>query len=132
MKRFTKVFDSAGNVQSPAADGSYTLKDATIYYFEFTDVIGKRSSVSIHWKYDATIVAAITIEASNRPEADVSSYAAVGSGWATTVATTINLAASAGETVGHYADFMAARMRAKVDVTTGGVVLPYEHAKGWV
>lgn len=127
MPVISTLYTAGGVLQSSTA-GVYTLADATTYYAEFEDV-KSRALVSVHWKYSAALVAAITIEASNRYPDEVSAYAAVGSGWATTSATTVSPAASAGETVAHYADFNAARLRAKIVVTTGGTLRGDTHVK---
>ena len=132
MRVLTKMYTAAGAEQTPDDTGTFTLSNATVYYVEFFDDIADRTGLSVHWEYNAALVAAITVEASNRPSDGpfaVSSYAAVGSGWATTSATTVSPAASADETVAHYADMMSKRLRAKIDVTTGGTLRGTEHSK---
>lgn len=132
MRLITKLYSAAGAEQTPSDNGTFTLSNGTVYYAELYDDIPDRTGFSIHWEYNAALVASITLEASNRPIEGpfaVSSYAAVGSGWATTGATTISPAASAGETVGQYADYMANRLRAKIDVTTGGTLRGTMHSK---
>ncbi len=132
MRLLTNLYTSAGATVTPNDAGTFTLSNGTVYYAELFDDIPDRTGFSVHWEYNAALVAAITLEASNRPSDGpfaVSSYAAVGSGWATTGATTISPAASAGETVGHYADYMSMRLRAKIDVTTGGTLRGTEHSK---
>ncbi len=42
---------------------------------------------------------------------------------------TVTAAAFSGETVAHYADFNAARLRAKIVVTTGGTLRGDTHVK---
>ena len=128
MRPIVDLYKSDGTKQTPAAN-VFTLADATTYYAELTEFVEGRSMFSLHYLYNAALVAAITLEASNRPADRVTSYAAVGGGWATTSATAVSPAASAGETVAHYADFMSARMRAKIDVTTGGTLRGTEHSK---
>ena len=130
MRLLTNLYTSAGATVTPNDAGTFTLSNGTVYYAELFDDIPDRTGFSVHWEYNAALVAAITLEASNRERADVTIYAAVGSGWATTGATTISPAASAGETVGHYADMMAARTRIKIVVTTGGTLRIDEHSKG--
>jgi hypothetical protein len=127
--RMLVLFKSDGVQQTPDDEGVYTLANATTYYAEFREDIDDCSVFSVHWKYNAALVAAITIEASNRPEHSVTSYAATGSGWVATGATTISPAASAGEALPQYADFAAFRGRAKIDVTTGGTLSGFEHSK---
>lgn len=127
MRLLTKLYTDAGVEQSPDDQGTFTLANATIYYAEFMDDIPDRTGSSVHWEYNDALVAAITIEASNRPADKVTSYAS--SGWATTGATAVNPAAAAGEALQHYADFMALRQRAKINVTTGGTLRGTEHAK---
>ncbi len=132
MRVLTNVYTSGGTPVVPNDAGTFTLSDATVYYAEFMDDIPDRVGLSVHWEYNAALVAAITVEASNRPSDGpfaVTSYAEVGSGWATTSAAAVSPAASAGEAVGHYADYMAARLRAKIDVTTGGTLRGTEHSK---
>lgn len=129
MRPIVDLYKSDGTKQTPTAN-VFTLADATIYYAELTEFVDARKGFSLHYLYNAALVAAITIEVSNRDRADVTMYAAVGSGWATTSATTVSPAASAGETVGHYADMMAARTRIKIVVTTGGTLRIDEHSKG--
>ena len=132
MRLLTKLYTAAGAEQTPNDAGTFTLSNGTVYYAEFMDDIPDRTGLSVHWEYNAALVATITLEASNRPSDGpfaVTSYAAVGSGWATTSAAAVSPAASAGETVAHYADYMAARLRAKIDVTTGGTLRGTEHSK---
>ena len=129
MRPIVDLYKSDGTKQTPASN-VFTLADATTYYAELTEFVDARGGFSLHYNYSAALVAAITLEVSNRERADVTIYAAVGSGWATTGATTISPAASAGETVGHYADMMAARTRIKIVVTTGGTLRIDEHSKG--
>jgi hypothetical protein len=129
MRPIVDLYKSDGTKQTPTAN-VFTLADATTYYAELTEFVDARSGFSLHYKYNAALVAAITVEASNRDRTDVTSVAAVGSGWATTTATTVSPAASAGETVAHYADMMAARTRIKIVVTTGGTLRIDEHSKG--
>ena len=128
MPPISRLYTAAGALQTPSAN-VYTLSNATVYYAEFDDV-KDRSKIAVHWKYNATLIASITIEASNRYADEVTSYAAVGSGWATTSATAVSPAASAGETIAHYADMNAARLRAKIDVTTGGTLRGDVNTKG--
>lgn len=117
-RTINKLYSAAGVEQTPTA-GVYTLSDATVYYAEFATVeLGK--TFSAHWKYNNALVATITIEASNRKADEVTAYDSTG--WATTSATAVSPAASASETVAHYADFAAARARAKIDVMTGGTL----------
>lgn len=129
MRPIVDLYKSDGVKQTPTSN-VFTLADSTTYYAELTEFDDARTAFSLHYKYNAALVAAITIEASNRDFADATAYAAVGSGWATTSATTVSPAASAGETVAHYADFLAARARIKIVVTTGGTLRIDEHSKG--
>ncbi len=129
MRPIVDLYKSDGTKQTPTAN-VFTLADSTTYYAELTEFDDARTAFSLHYKYNAALVAAITIEASNRDFADATAYAAVGSGWATTSATTVSPAASADETVAHYADFLAARARIKIVVTTGGTLRIDEHSKG--
>ena len=129
MRPIVDLYKSDGTKQAPT-DNVFTLSDATTYYAELREYVDARSGFALHYKYSAALVATITIEASNRDRADVTMFAAVGSGWATTGATAVGPAASAGETVGHYADMMAARTRVKIAVTTGGTLRIDEHSKG--
>ena len=129
MRPIVDLYKSDGVKQTPTAN-VFTLADATTYYAELTEFVEGRSMFSLHYLYNAALVAAITLEASNRPRDEVNAYAAVGSGWATTSATTVSPAASAGETVAHYADYLAARVRIKIVVTTGGTLRIDEHSKG--
>lgn len=129
MRQLTKLYTAAGVLQTPNDVGTFTLASSTVYFVEFFDDIEDRTGCSVHWTWNATLVAAITLEASNKSTARATSFAAVGSGWATTGATTISPAASASEVLAHYADYMAARMRAKIDVTTGGTLDGIEHSK---
>ncbi len=129
MRPIVDLYKSDGTKQTPTAN-VFTLADATTYCAELTEFVEGRSAFSLHYLYNAALVAAITLEASNRPRDEVNAYAAVGSGWATTSATTVSPAASAGETVAHYADYLAARVRIKIVVTTGGTLRIDEHSKG--
>ena len=129
MRPIVDLYKSDGTKQTPTAN-VFTLADATTYCAELTEFVEGRSMFSLHYLYNAALVAAITLEASNRPRDEVNAYAAVGSGWATTSATTVSPAASAGETVAHYANYLAARVRIKIVVTTGGTLRIDEHSKG--
>jgi hypothetical protein len=129
MRPIVDLYKSDGTKQTPTAN-VFTLAGATTYYAELTEFVEGRSAFSLHYLYNAALVAAITLEASNRPRDEVNTYAAVGSGWATTSATTVSPAASAGETVAHYADYLAARVRIKIVVATGGTLRIDEHSKG--
>ena len=129
MRPIVDLYKSDGTKQTPTAN-VFTLAGATTYYAELTEFVEGRSMFSLHYLYNAALVAAITLEASNRPRDEANAYAAVGSGWATTSATTVSPAASAGETVAHYADYLAARIRIKIVVTTGGTLRIDEHSKG--
>ena len=46
----------------PERRGQFTLSDATVYYAEFMDDIPDRVGLSVHWEYNAALVAAITVE----------------------------------------------------------------------
>ncbi len=129
MRPIVDLYKSDGTKQTPSSN-VFTLADSTTYYAELTEFDDARSTFSLHYKYSAALVATITIEASNRNFDDATAYAAAGSGWATTSATAVSPAASAGETVAHYADFTAARARMKIVVTTGGTLRIDEHSKG--
>lgn len=129
MRPIVDLYKSDGTKLTPSSN-VFTLADATTYYAELTEYVDGRSGFSMHYKYNAALVAAITVEASNRPRSEVEPYDAVGSGWATTSAATVSPAASAGETVAHYADFFAGRARIKIDVTTGGTLRLDECSKG--
>lgn len=133
MSRMVKLYTAAGVEQTPDDEGVYTLADSTVYYAEFFDAPRDRIGWSVHWKWNAALVAAITIEKSNRAKeagvagGSVTSYATAG--WATTSAATVSPAGSAAEQIEEYTDDMAARRRAKIDVTTGGTLSGFEHSK---
>jgi len=133
--RMGKLYKSDGVEQTPTDEGVYTLTDATVYYAELFHDAQDTVGWSIQYKWNAALVAAITVEKSNRakdpgpPGGNVASYAAVGSGWATTSAPTVSAAASAADTFVEYSGDMAYRRRVKIDVTTGGTLSIFEHAK---
>lgn len=126
MRKLITCYADDGTKQTPDDTGTFTLV-ADTYFIEFFDDIEDRPVMSVHWKWNAALVATITIEASNDPDASIS--AATGTGWATTGATTVSPAASASEVIAHYADYAALRMRAKVVVGTGGTLKGIEHSK---
>lgn len=126
MRIINKLYNDAGELQVPVA-GVYTLV-ADTYYAELADATDERSKLSVQWTYGAALVADITIEATNR--ADLSLYdTSATEGWATTSATTVSPAASAGTSLQHYADFNAGRARAKIVVATGDTLMGHEHSK---
>lgn len=127
MRRIVHIFSAGGTEQVPGADGiTYTLPAGT-YFAELFDDVPNRTGMSIHWEWNAALVATITFEATNYDARDVSAHSATL--WRTTGATTVSPAASASGTVAHYADYMAARMRAKIVVTTQGTLSGIEHSK---
>lgn len=129
------LYKSDGVQQTPTDEGVYTLANATVYYAELFCDPEFTPGWSIQYKWNAALVAAITVEKSNRPKdagetgGAVTSYAAVGSGWATTSAPTVSAAASAADTFVEYSGDMAGRRRIAVNVTTGGTFSAFEHAK---
>lgn len=127
MRKLTNLYNAAGTAQTPTDTGVFTLANATTYYAELFDDVHDRTGHSIHWDYSATLVATITIEGSNRPRTEVTSYSATG--WFPTSATTVSPAASAAEVGFQGADYMGARVRAKIVVTTGGTLRGDEHSK---
>ena len=126
MRIINKLYNDAGDLQTPV-DGVYTLVTDT-YYAELADAVDERSKLSVQWTYSAALVAAITIEATNDPDLSLFDTSTT-AGWATTSATTVSPAASAGTALQHYADYMAGRARAKIFVTTGGTLKGHEHSK---
>lgn len=126
MRTINKLYNDAGDLQTPVA-GVYTLV-ADTYYAELADATDERSKLSVQWTYSAALVAAITLEATNRNDLDLWDTSAT-AGWATTSATAVSPAASAGTSLQHYADFIAGRARAKIVVTTGGTLMGHEHSK---
>lgn len=129
------LYKSDGTRQTPTDDGVFTLANSTVYYAELFEDPADSKGWSIHYQWNAALVAAITVEKSNRskeagkPGGPVTSYAAVGSGWATTSAPTVSAASSAVETFVEYDGDLAFRRRIKIDVTTGGTFSAFEHAK---
>lgn len=115
----------------PASDGSATLPAET-YYAELGIDTGKvpwHGLGSMHWKWDAALVASITIEATGL--ADVRVTAAAASGWVPlTAIATVSPAAAAGQDLASWADIGYPRLRAKVIVTTQGVLRGSFHTKG--
>lgn len=109
--------------------GVATLANATTYYAELG--LGTQEWMglsSIHWKYDGTIVAAITVEGTNFPEAGLTDAAATS--WVPiTAIATVSPAAVAGQALSSWADAGYGRMRAKVVVTTGGTLRGSFHSK---
>lgn len=127
MRNIVNIYSAAGAQQTLGADGvTFTLAAGT-YYAELFDDVDDRSVMSIHWSWDANLVATITLEASNRSPRETSSWAS--SGWAATSATTVSPAASASEVMFFGADYGAARMRAKIVVGTQGALRGVEHSK---
>ena len=127
MRALVNLYADDGTKQTPGADGATFTLVADTYFAEFFDLVPEAHINSVHWKYNAALVATITIEASNRK--DVTPWAATASGWATTSAATASPAASAGEVVQHYNTYGAGRMRAKIVVATGGTLRGDEHGK---
>lgn len=121
------LYKSDGTRQTPTDDGVYTLANSTVYYAELFSDIEDAADFSFHVEWSAALVASITTEATGFPKEKASSYAS--SKWRATGATTISAASSASGAVFHGADFIAPRVRIKFDVTTGGTVQGYEHAK---
>lgn len=126
MRTINKLYNDAGDLQTPTA-GVYTLT-ADTYYAELAEFVDERSKLSVQWTYDSALVATITIEATNRDDLTIYDTSAT-AGWATTSATAVSPAASAGTALQHYADFVAARVRAKIVVATGGTLMGHEHSK---
>src|SRR5690242_18819971 len=129
------LYKSNGDLQTPTDEGVYTLSNGTVYYSELFCDPDDTPGWSIQYQWSAALVAAITVEKSNRPKdagktgGKVSSYASVGSGWCTTSAPTVSAAASAADTFVEYSGDMAYRRRLKIDVTTGGTFSAFEHSK---
>lgn len=109
--------------------GVATLATGVTYYAELG--LGTQEWMglsSIHWKYDGTIVAAITIEGTNFYEAGLTDAAATS--WVPiTAIATVSPAAVAGQSLSSWADSGYGRLRAKVVVTTGGALRGCFHSK---
>ena len=121
------LYTAAGVRQTPSDVGVYTLADATTYYAEMFDDLMDRPLASIHWQWNAALVAVITIDGSNFSTTDATPYATAG--WVATAAPSVSATASANEVLADYANISFARMRAKIVVTTGGTLKAVEHAK---
>lgn len=105
------------------AEGSDTaaasFANSTTYYAEIPLVAGALKT-AVQEDHDATLVAALTLEFSNKK--DVGFTIAAGRSWAAAPAAVpaVSIAGgSAGTSLGHYADNLAKRCRVKLAVTTG-------------
>ena len=63
MRPIVDLYKSDGVKQTPTAN-VFTLADATTYCAELTEFVEGRSAFSLHYLYNAALVAAITLEAS--------------------------------------------------------------------
>lgn len=126
MRLISKIVSDAGVEQGSVAGEHglvYTLPAGT-YYADLADGYRDRTKLSVQWTYGSTLVATITIEATNYPTLELHD-----AGWAETSAEPVSPAGSAGTALQHYADFVAGRARAKIVVATPGDLDGVEHSK---
>ena len=113
------------------SDGYATLATGITYYAELGLALNEwiRQS-SMHWQWsDATLVAAITVEASNMYAASLTGAAAT-AGWVPLAAiATVSPAGAASQDISSWGDVGYGRLRAKIVVTTGGRLRGSFHAK---
>lgn len=133
--------DSPVNSTDPAYTGYTTLVSGKTYHAEigFNKDFGGGGQGgkfewhglgSMHWKWDATLVATITIEGTNFKEKDVTD--ALADGWVDVAAITdVTPAASAAQSLNtsEWKDLGYGRLRAKIVVTTGGKLRGSFHSK---
>lgn len=129
--RLIDILYSAAGVKQTSEDGVYTLAASTTYYAELVDQVDQASILSCQWTYGATLIAEITIEATNRRDLSTFDGSAT-AGWAATGAPAVSAAGAPGTVLPHYADFGAMRARAKIVVAGGGggTLRGDEHSKG--
>jgi hypothetical protein len=130
--KYLKFVDSNGKPQ--AQDSSFfTALDngagSATYYAELgLNNLEWAGIGSMHWDWDATLAATITIEATNHY--DVPLHTAVGARWIDIAAITDVVAAtSASQDIASWADIGYGRMRAKVVVTADGNLRGAFHVK---
>lgn len=113
---------------SPDASGDCTLANSTTYYCDLLvvpngvpTVVGNEALlVTVHWRWNAALVAAITYELSNFPDAALNAAASTGPNWQDSGSAAVSPASAASGVVAVINNEGATRMRAKVVVTTGG------------
>lgn len=110
------------------SDGTVLAHDAAAengatYYAEVTGLTAGQRDFWVGLDWDATDVSAFTLESAGRSSGDLTSYAAVGTGWKSqaTALGTKNSAASTSCDDWDVTDAQAPRWRVKRVVTTGGV-----------
>lgn len=132
--RDLKTFHKDASTRVEAVDGTgATLVASTTYYTELTEEEGVDAGLSsIEWKWDASIIATITVEGSNF--ADLNVYDAASAGWVALspapIPTVTIAGGSASTSSGSWADQGFGRLRAKIVVGgTGGVLRGAIHHK---
>lgn len=114
---------------APDASGDVVLANATTYYAEIGHP--QRSLASMHWRWAAALVASITYERSNFPDADLHAAATSGPNWQDSgYAATLAAGGAAGGAIADFSSDNVGRMRAKVVVTTGAKLRGRPHHKG--
>lgn len=115
------LFTAAG-VQVPnTANKWLTLASGTTYYAEVGGA--ETHLISVMYSWNSTIVAAITVEATNFSPEDAPTWVAAGNLWALESGPGV-ITIPGGTTsaqMDHYMNYGGRRMRLKIVVTTGGV-----------
>jgi hypothetical protein len=127
--KYLKFVDSNGKPVDNDSTGTATLANGTTYYAELGLNNTEWASIgSMHWDWNAALVATITVEATNHY--DVSLHTAVGARWIDIAAIAdVTPTASASQNLTSWTDIGYGRMRAKVVVTTGGTLRGAFHVK---
>lgn len=113
-----------------AVAGGAALVAGATYYAELNAAVAEKATTqSMHWIWDASIIATITIEMTNHPTVSVTAAAA--SGWDDAPPPTISiLGGSAAQDNSPWINVAPGRLRAKIVVGgTGGVLDGYFHGK---
>jgi hypothetical protein len=126
--KYLKFVDSNGKPIDNDSTGVATLAIGT-YYAELGLNNTEWASIgSMHWDWNAALVATITAEATNHY--DVTLHTATGARWLDIAGITdVTPAASASQDISSWADIGYGRMRAKVVVGTGGTLRGAFHVK---
>jgi hypothetical protein len=134
MKPIKILKATDGTEPAVTDEGMYTLAAGpATYYAELYDNADDTVGWSIHYDWNAALIATITVEKSNRAVragvagGSVTAWAATG--WGATSAPAVSPAASALESVVEYSGDMAGRRRLKIVVTTAGTMRAWEHSK---
>lgn len=129
--QFLKLQQSTGVYPTfDAVTGDTTLVAGT-YYAELNPNIQQWCGLhSIHWVWNGALIATITIDGTNFYNADILGATGTTARWVDISAITdLTPAASASQDLSSWADVGYGRLRAKVVVSTGGVLAGSFHSK---